>query len=85
MASQSAKRNQVFLTGKIVSDFQFSHILRGKCYYRAELIVKRNSGTLDHIPFIVSGELSEVFDLSSGMKGDSVYVAGMLWRPLNLA
>ena len=30
MTEQSAKRNQVFLTGRIASGFQFSHILCGK-------------------------------------------------------
>lgn len=76
---RNQKRNQVFLTGRIASGFQFSHILCGKYFYKTELVVKRNSGTSDYIPLVVSREVTGVSDISFGMEGEYVSVKGELW------
>ncbi len=48
------EHNQVFLIGNIESDFQFDHSFFKYNYYRTTLAVDRKSGTLDHIPIVVS-------------------------------
>lgn len=48
--------NNVFLRGKVSSEFQFSHNENKDCYYMSEIEIKRTSGYTDRIPVMVSNK-----------------------------
>ena len=51
------ENNQVTLTGKVVSDFTFSHELYGEKFYEFDLEVIRLSDTTDVLPLTISERL----------------------------
>ena len=54
------ENNQVTLVGEIKTEFEFSHEVYGKKFYRFELSVERFSGTKDVLPVVVSERLIDV-------------------------
>lgn len=51
--TESNMTNKDSLTGRLSSNFQFSHKRNGICYYMAEIGAERTSGYTDNIPVIV--------------------------------
>lgn len=49
--------NQVIISGKVVSDFVFSHEVYGEGFYTLELLVPRLSDAYDIIPLMISERL----------------------------
>lgn len=47
-------RNNVFVTGRFETDFEFSHVSGKKTFYKTRVKVDRYSDTIDYIPIIVS-------------------------------
>ncbi len=66
MSYEQMQNNKVFLTGKIVSEPEFSHEMMGEGFYDLTLAVKRLSGQDDLIPVTISERLMEGADLSVG-------------------
>lgn len=54
---QLSNNNKVIISGKIETEFEYSHELFGEIFYRTRVIVTRNSGTEDFVPIIVSNLL----------------------------
>lgn len=52
--------NQVTLSGKIASQFNFSHEAFGEKFYQTIILLKRSSGAIDSIPIIVSEKIVDV-------------------------
>lgn len=66
--------NNVYFSGRIVSDFTFSHEILGEKFYSSEISITRYSGSLDIIPLIISERL-----LSTTKYADkSVIIVGQL-------
>lgn len=63
--------NAVNLLGNIVTDFSYNHSLYGECFYKVTLSVKRESGTADLIPLIISERFIECVNV-----GNCVHVSG---------
>lgn len=61
-----AENNQVTITGKIVSDFRFSHQVYGEGFYMADIEVSRLSNLTDTIPLLVSERLVDVTESHIG-------------------
>jgi len=57
MPEHNIEKNQVILTGKVVSDFKFSHELYGEKFYEFDLEVPRLSDTIDVLPLTISERL----------------------------
>lgn len=57
MPEHNMENNQVTLTGKVVSDFTFSHELYGEKFYEFDLEVIRLSDTTDVLPLTISERL----------------------------
>lgn len=74
------KNNQVAISGKISSEFIFSHELYGEKFYIADLMVRRLSDNCDIIPIMVSDHL---FDIKKDYCGYYVRVTGQ-FRSYNL-
>ncbi|MBQ9700089.1 MAG: single-stranded DNA-binding protein [Lachnospiraceae bacterium] len=49
--------NQVNLVGNVLSEFVYSHTVYGESFYNATLGVKRDSGSIDLIPLLISERL----------------------------
>lgn len=62
------ENNQVMVTGKIVSDFRFSHKAFGEGFYLVDVEVPRTSGTVDTIPVMVSDRMMNVDTSYKGMR-----------------
>lgn len=60
--------NQVTISGKIVSEFKFSHELYGEKFYLMDVEVPRLSGSSDKIPVMVSERLVDVEQDFMGVK-----------------
>ena len=56
------------ISGVLQQDFQESHVCRGEVFFSSVIAVLRNSGTVDHVPIIVSG------DFLTSTKGEGKYV-----------
>lgn len=52
--------NKVYITGEIVSDFQYSHQIYGEKFYLFNVSSKRTSGYADVIPVLISERLIDV-------------------------
>lgn len=57
MTEHIMDNNQVTLTGKVVSDFTFSHELYGEKFYEFNLEIPRLSDTTDILPLTISERL----------------------------
>lgn len=67
--------NQITVSGKLVSEFTFSHEVMGEKFYMTQLSVKRESGTADILPIMVSDRL---VDISKEWAGKLVKIAGQI-------
>lgn len=54
------KNNNVTIAGKIVAGFTFENEVCGEKFYMTDVLVYRNSGTYDLIPFMVSERFIDV-------------------------
>ena len=61
------KNNQVFISGEIVSDAEFSHEVYGEGFYEMNVLVKRLSGQGDILPVTISERLIADRDLGIGV------------------
>lgn len=73
MSERMIENNRVTISGEIVSDFKFDHELYGEGFYIADLSSKRESGTADVIPIMVSERL---VDVKADWKGRTVRIEG---------
>ncbi len=60
--------NKVQLYGEIYKSPVFSHELYGETFYEMKVACKRNSGTLDILPVIISERIMGEHDFSNGAK-----------------
>lgn len=60
MSEEHMENNRVYVAGRIVSEFKYSHEIYGEKFYQADIIVCRSSGFADTIPLMVSGKLVDV-------------------------
>lgn len=61
------KNNQVFISGEIVTEAEFSHEVYGEGFYEMNVLVKRLSGQGDVLPVTVSERLIADKDLGVGV------------------
>ncbi len=61
------KNNQVFISGEIVTDAEFSHEVYGEGFYEMNVLVKRLSGQGDVLPVTISERLIADKDLGVGV------------------
>ncbi len=61
------KNNQVFISGEIVTDAEFSHEVYGEGFYEMNVLVKRLSGQGDILPVTVSERLIADRELGVGV------------------
>ncbi len=61
------KNNQVFISGEIVTDAEFSHEVYGEGFYEMNVLVKRLSGQGDILPVTISERLIADRDLGVGV------------------
>ena len=54
MNYSAEKNNQVFISGEIISDAEFSHEVYGEGFYEMNVLVKRLSGQGDILPVTIS-------------------------------
>ena len=66
MSYEQMQNNKVFLTGKVVSEPEFSHEMMGEGFYDFSLAIKRLSGQDDIIPVTISERLMDGVDFSVG-------------------
>ncbi len=66
MSYEQMKNNRVCLSGKIVSEPQYSHEILGEGFYDMNIAVKRLSGQEDIIPLTVSERLMEDESFETG-------------------
>ena len=66
--------NKVFVSGRVETDFEYSHQFGWEKFYCTRLLVERKSGEIDFIPLIVSELLLE----DKAIKGKWLEVAGQL-------
>ena len=59
--------NDVALIGAIIETPKMDHSVYGIDYYRGKMCVKRNSGVLDVVPFIVSDKTVDISKLKVGV------------------
>ena len=52
-------KNQVYLTGEIITELKLIYRSNGNNFYKTELAVKRNSDTMDYIPLHIPEKLIE--------------------------
>lgn len=72
---EKMKNNNVLLTGKIVSEPEYSHEVYGEQFYNLFLDVNRKSDIADVIPLTISERL---FDVSKECIGTVISVSGQL-------
>ena len=72
---EKMKNNNVLLTGKIVSEPEYSHEVYGEQFYNLFLDVNRKSDIADVIPLTISERL---FDVSKEYIGTVISVSGQL-------
>ncbi len=73
------KTNKVFMTGVMKDELKYSHTVVFEKFFQGEIIVKRNSGTNDIIPFVVSELLLDKVSL----KEKVIQIAGQ-YRAYNV-
>lgn len=73
MSERIIENNQVSITGKIVSDFKFSHQVYDENFYTVDVEVNRLSNCTDTVPLMVSERL---VDVSESYIGNIVEVSG---------
>ena len=73
MSDKIIENNQVFVMGKIASQFTFSHQVFGEGFYTVDLMVKRLSDSEDIIPLMVSERL---LDITQDYEGEYIQVQG---------
>ncbi len=61
------KNNQVFISGEIITDAEFSHEVYGEGFYEMNVLVKRLSGQGDILPVTISERLIADRDLGVGV------------------
>ena len=66
--------NNVYVTGTIMTEFEFSHSVRSKNFYFSKIAIKRRSGNEDIIPLLVSERLIN----EETIKGKLVNVTGQI-------
>ena len=71
--------NKVFINGRIISDFNFSHRYMGEEFYEFKVEVARKSGIYDVIPVIVS---ERIINVENNYYGRVVSVSGQ-YRSFN--
>lgn len=71
--SKEIRNNQVTLSGKIESNFEFNHEVYGEKFYTSMLSVERTSGQKDIIPIMASERL---VDVKTDWTGRFVKVSG---------
>jgi len=67
MNYSAEKNNQVFISGEIVSEAEFSHEVYGEGFYEMNVLVKRLSGQGDVLPVTISERLIADRDLGVGV------------------
>lgn len=72
--------NKVTLDGTVETEFTLDHDIYNERFYQFILAVKRTSGTVDHLPVIVSERL---IDVTQDIIGQSVFITGE-FRSFNL-
>ena len=65
--------NQIFISGRIVSDVRFNHAFLGESFYDFDVEITRKSGNCDVIPVIIS---ERIFDVNQDCYGMMVSVSG---------
>ncbi len=73
---KSVENNNVFVSGRIEDEFEYSHETNWEKFYRTRVIVKRLSGVEDYIPIIVSDLLLGRKWKKTSFKNKWVEVAG---------
>lgn len=63
---QMLDENRVVLTGRVVSELEFSHKTYGECFYNFTLGIERRSGYEDVVPVVVSERLIWNMDIQPG-------------------
>ena len=91
MSNEQKENNRVYIKGRIVSGFSYSHEVHGERFYMADICTCRNSGYKDIIPLIVSEQQVDVgHDYSRRMAAvtgqlHSCYPRETDWRRLVLS
>lgn len=75
------QNNQVILSGKFDSGFEFSHSNHHENFYKAILSVSRQSGTVDNVPILVSDRIA---DINNDYTKDKIHIDGQI-RTYNTA
>lgn len=65
--------NQTTITGKVVSEFIFSHEVMGERFYIFNISAQRTSGTEDEIPVLIS---DRIIDVTQDYCGEYIIVTG---------
>ena len=63
---QMLDENRVVLTGRVVSELEFSHKTYGECFYSFKMGIHRRSGYEDVVPVMVSERLIWNMDIQPG-------------------
>ena len=67
---RQGNQNMVEVVGKLEEEFQYSHTIGGKVFYKATIVIPRLSGTRDYIPVIAEERLIMDFN------GKNAYIKG---------
>ena len=73
MSDKIIENNQVTITGKVATEFSFSHEVFGEGFYMVEVEVKRLSNSEDRIPLMISERL---IDVTQDYTGEYIMVHG---------
>ncbi len=73
MSDKVIENNQVTITGKVASEFTYSHEVFGEGFYMVDVLVKRLSNSDDRIPLMVSERL---IDVTQDYTGEYICVSG---------
>ena len=71
--NETFTNNQAEISGKVLSEFQYTHQIYDKTFYITYLSVKRQGSYADKIPVMVS---EEIIDKSMNYTGRNVFAAG---------
>lgn len=66
MSYEQMQNNRVLVTGKVISEPEFSHEMMGEGFYDLAIAVKRLSGQDDIVPLTISERLMDGVDFSVG-------------------
>lgn len=73
MSDKVIENNQVTITGKVASEFTYSHEVFGEGFYMVDVLVKRLSNSDDRIPLMISERL---IDVTQDYTGEYICVSG---------